>query len=154
MPHGTQSKTQAQRVQPEPYAGDVSPREAWDALAADPHAQLIDVRSRAEQAFVGTADLSALARAPLNLPWQEWPDMVQDKDFAKKLAAFGLAKNAKLFFICRSGQRSRAAAASAAAVGFSRAYNVAHGFEGDLNEQHHRRRLNGWQHDGLPWQQT
>lgn len=154
MPHGKQSKSQFGLDAARAYAGDVLPQEAWNALAADAQAQLVDVRSRAEQVFVGGADLSALGRAPLCLAWQEWPSMVQDKDFAKKLAAFGLAKNTKLFFICRSGQRSRAAATAAAAAGFSRAYNIAHGFEGDLDDRNHRRRRNGWQHDGLPWRQT
>ncbi|MCY4505244.1 MAG: rhodanese-like domain-containing protein [Hyphomicrobiales bacterium] len=139
---------------PSAYAGDVSPREAWRALEEDEAAQLVDVRTRAELAFVGSADLSSLNRSPLNLPLQEWPDMAKDKDFAKKLAALGVAKTAKVFFICRSGQRSRAAAITATAAGFSRAYNVAHGFEGELNAHHHRRTCNGWQHDGLPWRQT
>ena len=148
MPNGNANRSS------EAYAGDVSPRDAWQALKEDAAAQLVDVRSRPELAFVGGADLSSLNRRPLCLPWQEWPTMAQDKDFAKKLAAFGLAKTTKLFFICRSGQRSRAAAIAAAAAGFSRAHNVAHGFEGDLNAQHHRRTRNGWQHDGLPWTQT
>ncbi|HEU0290035.1 MAG TPA: rhodanese-like domain-containing protein, partial [Burkholderiales bacterium] len=32
-------------------------------------------------------------------------------------------------------------------------WNVLHGFEGDLDETHHRNAKNGWRHDGLPWEQ-
>jgi len=31
---------------------------------------------------------------------------------------------------------------------------VLNGFEGDLDEQHHRNSCNGWRHAGLPWGQT
>jgi hypothetical protein len=31
--------------------------------------------------------------------------------------------------------------------------NVLHGFEGSLNERHHRGEVNGWRFDGLPWEQ-
>ncbi|KXS30409.1 MAG: Rhodanese domain protein, partial [Candidatus Gallionella acididurans] len=39
------------------------------------------------------------------------------------------------------------------ANGFSSVYNVTHGFEGDLNDQHRRNSLNGWRFEGLPWEQ-
>ena len=39
------------------------------------------------------------------------------------------------------------------AAGFSEVINVLHGFEGDLNDQFKRSTLNGWRHDGLPWEQ-
>jgi hypothetical protein len=32
-------------------------------------------------------------------------------------------------------------------------YNVLHGFEGELDERHHRGTVAGWRHDGLPWEQ-
>ena len=35
------------------YAGDVTPADAWSALAQTPHAQLVDVRTQAEWAFAG-----------------------------------------------------------------------------------------------------
>jgi hypothetical protein len=31
--------------------------------------------------------------------------------------------------------------------------NVLHGFEGELDESHHRNARNGWRVDGLPWEQ-
>ena len=56
------------------YAGDVSPRDAWAALELDPHAVLIDVRTKAEWSYVGTPDLSALDRPVIKIEWQSWPD--------------------------------------------------------------------------------
>ena len=41
-----------------------------------------------------------------------------------------------------------------AAAGYTRAYNVAHGFEGDPDSRKHRGRVNGWKMDGLPWVQS
>ena len=32
-------------------------------------------------------------------------------------------------------------------------YNVLHGFEGELDENHHRNAKTGWRHEGLPWEQ-
>mgnify|MGYP003341615149 CR=1 FL=1 len=40
------------------------------------------------------------------------------------------------------------------AAGFTQVYHVEHGFEGDLGENHHRNEINGWRHDGLPWEQS
>jgi len=58
-----------------------------------------------------------------------------------------------VLFLCRSGARSRAAAMAATAAGYARAYNVAEGFEGDLDAEGHRGRVNGWKVAGLPWRQ-
>ena len=38
-------------------------------------------------------------------------------------------------------------------AGFSNVINILHGFEGDLDDKFHRSSLNGWRHDGLPWEQ-
>ena len=39
------------------------------------------------------------------------------------------------------------------AAGFHEVVNVLFGFEGELDEHFQRGRLNGWRHDGLPWEQ-
>jgi hypothetical protein len=39
-------------------------------------------------------------------------------------------------------------------AGLKEIYNVTHGFEGDLDDNHHRNSHNGWRFDGLPWAQT
>ena len=43
-----------------------------------------------------------------------------------------------LFFICRSGSRSLAAAKAMAAMGYRACHNVAGGFEGPLDDDRHR----------------
>ncbi|WP_368854608.1 rhodanese-like domain-containing protein [Enterobacter hormaechei] len=55
--------------------------------------------------------------------------------------------------ICRSGNRSAAAAHALEEAGFRDVYVVRHGFEGDLDSTRHRNTLNGWRHAGLPWEQ-
>jgi len=55
---------------------------------------------------------------------------------------------------CRSGQRSIAAGVELEKAGFTDVYNVLEGFEGPLDDTHHRGTLGGWRKEGLPWQQT
>jgi rhodanese-related sulfurtransferase len=57
-----------------------------------------------------------------------------------------------VYFICRSGVRSRHAAEAATAAGLGPAYNVLDGFEGQLDRERHRG-IGGWKADGLPWVQ-
>jgi rhodanese-related sulfurtransferase len=59
-----------------------------------------------------------------------------------------------VFLICRSGARSRAAAIALTGAGFSHAYNVAGGFEGDADGAGHRSNKNGWKAAELPWRQS
>jgi rhodanese-related sulfurtransferase len=58
-----------------------------------------------------------------------------------------------IVLICRSGNRSMDAGAALEEAGFTKVYNVLHGFEGDLDENHHRNSSNGWRFDELPWEQ-
>ena len=44
------------------YAGDVSPKEAWDALSGDKKAVLVDVRTIPEWAYVGVPDLRSVGK--------------------------------------------------------------------------------------------
>jgi rhodanese-related sulfurtransferase len=43
-------------------------------LVADPEAVLIDVRTRAEWAYVGGPDLSSLKRPVIQVEWQQFPN--------------------------------------------------------------------------------
>ena len=38
-------------------------------------------------------------------------------------------------------------------AGFKEVYNVLDGFEGPLDDEHHRGTLGGWRMEGLPWEQ-
>jgi rhodanese-related sulfurtransferase len=136
-----------------PYAGDVSATEAWNALERDSRSVLVDVRTDAEWTFVGVPDLSTLGRRPVLVPWQVFPSMEVNGDFAAAIRA-AVPDDVPLYFICRSGARSRSAAIAMTAAGFSHCYNVAGGFEGDKDDHQHRGTLGGWKASGLPWIQS
>ena len=132
---------------------DVAPRKVWEELGANPAAQLCDVRTDAEWSFVGVPDLSAVGKQPVLLPWQIYPAMEVNPMFADHLRQAGLTEASHVYFICRSGARSRAAAEAARAAGFPHVYNVAFGFEGPPDAQGHRGARAGWKAEGLPWRQ-
>jgi rhodanese-related sulfurtransferase len=141
------------------YAGDISAKETWDLLRKDSRALLIDVRTEAEWNFVGLPDLSSLARQPILVEWQSYPPgPAPTPDFEEKLAAAlgaaGYKNGSPIFFLCRSGSRSRGAAIAATAAGFGPCFNVGDGFEGGLDSEHRRGRAEGWKAAGLPWVQT
>jgi rhodanese-related sulfurtransferase len=135
------------------YAGDLTPTEAWRLLEKQPDAVLVDVRSEAEWAFVGVPDLTPLGRGLVTVAWNHWPGGTRNETFLEDLRAHGVGETGTALFICRSGARSRAAAEAATEAGITPAYNVAEGFEGNLDESGHRGR-GGWRSAGLPWRQS
>ena len=140
------------------YAGDITSAEAWERLKGDPMAQLVDVRTAAEWTFVGVPDLTEAGRKAILVEWQVYPAMGRNASFeesvAERLKAAGATTTTPVFFLCRSGARSQAAARAMTAKGFTKCFNVAGGFEGDVDADRHRGRTNGWKADGLPWVQT
>jgi rhodanese-related sulfurtransferase len=136
---------------------DVGAIETWDRLRNDPTSILIDVRTRAEWAFVGLPDLTQIGKQPVLVEWQTFPDNREDPRFEDRLTAelrnIAADKGTQLFFICRSGSRSRRAAQTMSAAGFTHCHNVADGFEGPLDSDHHRGRTGGWKAANLPWGQ-
>ena len=64
------------------------------------------------------------------IPWQLYPTMQRNASFLDHLQQAGLTPETPIYFICRSGARSLAAAQAAAAAGYKSVYNVADGFEG------------------------
>ncbi len=135
------------------YAGDLNAREAWRILEEDPEATLIDVRTVAEWVFVGLPDLSRLGKPVVCVQWQQWPQMAVDPEFVANVAAEGVERDRPLVLLCRSGHRSRDAAVALTAAGYGPCFNVADGFEGDLDATKHRGVRNGWKTAGLPWVQ-
>jgi rhodanese-related sulfurtransferase len=135
------------------YAGDISATEAWEKLTADPNAQLVDVRTMAEWNFVGLPDLSSLGRRVHCVEWQSFPSGAPNPGFVAEAAGVLSDKAAPVLLLCRSGARSRAAAIALTRAGFGQAFNIAGGFEGDVDGQGHRGHRNGWKADGLPWRQ-
>jgi rhodanese-related sulfurtransferase len=105
------------------YAGDVTPLQAWDLLAQERGAVLVDVRSRPEWSFVGVPDLAKLGKRPVLVAWQHWMPgpqgaaMTPNAAFAEEVAGAAPDRGATTIFICRSGARSRAAAIAMTAQG-------------------------------------
>jgi rhodanese-related sulfurtransferase len=135
---------------------DVPAQETWARLQSDKAAVLIDVRTKAEWTFVGLPDLSGLGRQVVTLEWQTLDGRV-DPAFSDRLSGMleqaGRGKDTELFFICRSGARSRAAAEAMSSTGYGRCHNVAEGFEGPPDANRHRGKVAGWKAAGLPWVQ-
>lgn len=134
------------------YAGDIEPKDAYAALAADEDAVLVDVRTTAEWNYVGLPDLRALGKQVICLEWQRFPDGSVNEKFVDQLKDAGVPEGAPVYFLCRSGVRSAAAAAAATAAGLAPAYNISDGFEGPHDRDGHRA-VAGWKNDGLPWRQ-
>ncbi len=132
---------------------DVPPRQVWEALMSNPSALLCDVRTQPEWNFVGLADLTQTGKQPLLVQWQTYPAMQPNPKFLDSLAAAHAGHDDHVYFICRSGARSLAAAQAAKAAGFKHVYNVKDGFEGPPDARGHRGGVAGWKADGLPWKQ-
>ncbi len=134
------------------YAGDVTPQETYAALQSDPAALLVDVRTIAEWNYVGLPDLTGLGKRVVTIEWQRYPDGQVNAAFVGQLAEAGVEAETPLYFLCRSGVRSKAAAAAATEAGLGPAYNVLEGFEGPHDDAGHRT-VSGWKVAGLPWRQ-
>lgn len=132
---------------------DVPPRQVWEALMSNPSAMLCDVRTMPEWNFVGLPDLSQTGKQPVLVQWQSYPSMQPNPKFLEGLQAAHLTPEAHIYFICRSGARSMAAAQAAKAAGFRHVYNVKDGFEGPADARGHRGAVAGWKAEGLPWRQ-
>ena len=132
---------------------NVAPTQTWEALLSDDGAQLVDVRTDAEWNFVGVPDLSAAGKQTVLIPWQLYPSMQRNGGFAENLKHAGLRPEQTIYFICRSGVRSMAAAEAARGAGFAKVFNVADGFEGPPDTEGHRGASAGWKAEGLPWRQ-
>jgi rhodanese-related sulfurtransferase len=137
----------------EQYAGDVTPQQVYEAIKRDSNAALIDVRTQAEWSFVGLPDLRSAGRQPVLVEWQTFPAMTRNPDFVGEVAKAGVKKGQALYFICRSGARSRSAAIAMTAAGYGPCYNVAGGFEGNRDSEGHRGTVEGWKAAGCPWRQ-
>lgn len=132
------------------YLGEILPEEAFAYLQQN-GGMLVDVRTIPEWYFVGKADLSGCKGALVEISWKVYPEMDNNPNFASLLAETGATHDTPLFFICRSGGRSAAAATAMADLGYRYCFNVYKGFEGDENAAMHRGHVNGWQGTGLPW---
>lgn len=139
---------------------EMPPSEAFDLLRQIPDSALVDVRTVAEWSYVGLPDPGALNRPLITVEWVSFPSMEQNRRFYEELCErSGGQLPGHLFFICRSGARSLAAASLVAERALRegetvKCTNVSEGFEGDLDNEGHRGMRNGWKAAGLPWRQN
>jgi rhodanese-related sulfurtransferase len=132
-----------------PYAGAVTPQEAYALLQADPTVKLVDVRTNAERDWVGRVAIPVKQHGAAQ--WNVYPGATQNPNFLSELEQQADRQNVVLF-LCRSGVRSRHAAKLATEHGYAQAFDILEGFEGDKDSEGHRKSVGGWCKAGLPWQ--
>jgi rhodanese-related sulfurtransferase len=133
----------------------LTPPQAFDFINKIQRAVLIDVRSSMEFLFVGHP------KGSVHVPWIDAPEWVINPQFiteVRKVMLGGIGAvehtgDAPVVLICRSGKRSLEAGKLLMENGFSEVYNISEGFEGELDDTHHRSTLGGWRFHGLPWEQ-
>jgi len=131
------------------------PKDAYELIQNSPKCIFIDVRSKMEYQFVGHPIGS------INIPWIDAPDWTQNPNFitdVRHLSLGGLIRNNEssgipLLLICRSGVRSLDAGLELHKQGIRNIFNIIDGFEGDLDDNHHRGTEGGWRYEELPWEQ-
>ena len=126
----------------------LTPRETWQFLQDHPDALFVDVRMEIEYLYVGHPP------GVVHIAWYEYPEMqAHPQVFVEQVKREGGRAERPVVLLCRSGKRTVDAGLALEAAGFGQVVNVLYGFEGELDEHFQRGRLNGWRHDGLPWEQ-
>lgn len=139
--------------------------EAYKMLNENSDIVFIDVRTRAEVAFLGMAK-----GVDANIPymtfgdWDEWDEKKHNFKlfpnsnflpyFNDYISEHGFNKDSTIILICRSGNRSAGASNLLAQVGYSQVYSIIDGFEGDKlvdknNPEKHG--FKGWKRSNLAW---
>lgn len=131
-----------------PYAGAVTPQEAYALMQASPKTKIVDVRTKAERDWVGIVKVPAEQHA--DAQWNLYPLGTRNPEFLSQLEQ-KVAKDDVLLFLCRSGVRSRHAATLATEHGYTQCFDILEGFEGDKDAEGHRKTVTGWCKAGLPW---
>ena len=133
----------------------LTPKQAYEIVHNDPRAVLVDIRSTMEYLFVGHPAGS------VHVAWIDEPEWTVNPHFVteiRKLMLGGVVCDteegcAPVILICRSGKRSLEAGRALVDSGMKNVFHVDEGFEGELDEDHHRSTTSGWRYHGLPWEQ-
>ena len=124
----------------------LTPKEAFEFLQRTADAVFVDCRSEMEYLFVGHP------KGAILVPWNDGPNWDINPEFVSHVKK-ATSVNRPVILICRSGNRSLDAGRALEEAGFTKIYNVLHGFEGELDANHHRGASTGWRFEGLPWEQ-
>lgn len=127
-----------------PYAGALTPKEAYKVWQLAPGAKLVDIRTQAEWDWVG--------RIPgaIEIEWHSYPGNRPNPHFVAQLKK-QVDRESLVLLICRSGVRSHHAATLLTSEARYECYNVLEGFEGDKDAAGQRGKIGGWRHADLPW---
>ncbi len=133
----------------------ITPQQALKLMEDDPRTVLVDIRSSMEFLFVGHPV------GAVHVPWIDEPDWTVNPHFVTDIRKLMLGGAicimdegcAPVILICRSGKRSLEAGKALLNANFHRVFHVDEGFEGELDEHHHRSSVGGWRYHGLPWEQ-
>ena len=138
----------------------VTAQEAYAMWLSDPErVRIVDVRTPEEYIFVGHAAMAK--NIPVGFVKYQWnaekndPAVAPNPEFISSVTSQVSASDT-LLIICRSGGRSAQAVNALAEAGFTNAYNIIDGMEGDLvndpeSAYHGKRMKNGWKNSGAPW---
>ncbi len=133
----------------------LSPAQAYEMMQKNPQAVLIDIRSTMEHLMIGHP------RDSIHIAWLDEPDWAPNPRFVAQVREVLLGgflgadeeNPPTVVLICRSGRRSVEAGKALIDAGLTNIYHVDTGFEGPLDDKHHRSTTSGWRYEGLPWQQ-
>ncbi len=121
--------------------------------------KILDCRTPEEYVYVGHPEMA------YNIPSSIWTgnwneekksfDLQENPDFEATVKKIFQTEDT-ILVLCRSGQRSAAAANRLINTGFSNTYNIIDGFEGDMVKDAEssfdgKRMKNGWKNCGAPW---
>ena len=138
----------------------VTAKEAYDMWQADSEGvKVLDVRTPEEWVFTGHAPMASLI--PLAFLSYVWDDEKEGFSWSINPDFVALVKERfspddTILITCRSGGRGAMAVNLLAGEGFTKAYNILDGMEGDTIDDpdsvfEGMRRRNGWVMSGLPW---
>jgi rhodanese-related sulfurtransferase len=131
----------------------VTSAEAYEKWRAAPdEVKLLDVRTPEEFIFVGHPEMAWCI--PLGFQSYRWDEQkgyfdldVNPEFIAQVRERFDPAET--LMLLCRSGGRSAMAVNMLVQAGYTDAWNITDGMEGDLDDG--KRTRNGWKNSGVPW---
>lgn len=135
---------------------DRMPEDVWTALQDQKDTALVDCRTVQEWQGIGHPDLGKIGKTTHLVEWKQAPAMAVNPEFVAQLdQALDGEYPATLFFICRSGVRSKEAATLIQEILSSKSIacecvNVAEGFEGKPSDAG----PTGWRDKNLPSKTT
>jgi rhodanese-related sulfurtransferase len=113
------------------YSGldrDVRADVAWDYLKSHKNSHLVDVRTDFERIQYGIPDLNEVGRKVVCLSFVD--EGIVNQDFIRNLKSIVTNDEDLVFFICKTGYRSKIASDYAFSSGYKNSINILGGFEG------------------------